>query len=122
MTLCCNACSWTDVSLNTKSNCVPVQMGHILPKNPESTSAISEEPGARTKGREQKAGYCTRPLHTMPPKGWANHPSGLTPGHTPTLTPYEEPGCPALVSEQAREPVVSSHSLLLQQEPQENLA
>ena len=50
-------------------------------KNPTTTS---EELGA-------KAGYCACPLHTAPPRGWANHlshPSGPTPGPTPTLTPY----------------------------------
>ena len=44
-----------------------------------------------------KAGYCARPLHTTPPKGWADHlshPASLTPGHTPTLTPYKEPALP----------------------------
>ena len=33
-------------------------------------------------------------LHSTPPKGWANHvshPSSLTPGYTPTLTPFKEP-------------------------------
>ena len=38
-----------------------------------------------------KAGYCACPLYSTPPKGWAkhlSHPSGQTPGHTPTLTPY----------------------------------
>ena len=34
------------------------------------------------------------PLYLLPPKKWAkhlSHPSSLTPGHTPTITPYEEP-------------------------------
>ena len=34
------------------------------------------------------------PLHLLPPKKWAkhlSHPSSLTPGHTPTITPYKEP-------------------------------
>ena len=41
-----------------------------------------------------KAEYWTCPLHTKPPEGWANylnHPSCLTLGHTPTLTPFKEP-------------------------------
>ena len=43
-----------------------------------------------------KAGHCTCPLHSAPPKGWADcpsHPSGLTHRHTPTLTPYKEQAC-----------------------------
>ena len=36
-----------------------------------------------------KAGYCPLPLHSTPPKGWAN-PSGPTPGHNPTLIPRKE--------------------------------
>ena len=43
-----------------------------------------------------KAGYCACPLHSAPPKGWADHlshPSGLTRRHTPTLTPYKEQAC-----------------------------
>ena len=42
----------------------------------------------------KKAGYCTCPLHTPPPNGWANclsYPSSLTPGHILTLRPYKEP-------------------------------
>ena len=44
-------------------------------------------------------------------------PSGPIPEPTPTLTPYKEPACPTLGSEQARETVTCAHSLLLQQEP-----
>ena len=46
------------------------------------------------------------PLHTTPPAGWAKHLSqlsGLTPGHTPTLTPCKEQACPTLGSEQTKE-------------------
>ena len=53
-------------------------------KRPKNPTATFEDPRA-------KAGYCTCPLHTTPPKRWANHlshPSGPTPGHTPALTPY----------------------------------
>ena len=38
-----------------------------------------------------KAEYCAFPLHSTPPKWGAkhlSHPSGLTPGHTPTFTPH----------------------------------
>lgn len=39
-----------------------------------------------------KAGYCACPLHTNTTRGVTNHlshPSSLTPGHIPTLTPWE---------------------------------
>lgn len=50
--------------------------------------------GAWSKNRMPgaKAGYCTCPLHTLPPKGWAkplSHTSSLTPEHTSTLAPYK---------------------------------
>ena len=44
----------------------------------------------------EKVEYCTYPLHTTPPKGWANHlshSSGLTTGHTPVLVAQS---CPTL--------------------------
>ena len=53
-------------------------------KRSKNPTATSEEQGA-------KAGYWACPLHTAPPKGWADHlspPSSPTPGHTPTFTPY----------------------------------
>ena len=59
-------------------------------KRPKNPAAAFEEP-------REKAGYCAHPLHTTSPKGWANHlnhPFGLTPGHTPTLTPYKEQAHP----------------------------
>ena len=69
------------------------QLGQIMDnktqKDQKNPTATSEEPGA-------KAGYCTCPLLTAQLKGWVNHlsyPSGLTPGPTLTLTPYEEPAC-----------------------------
>ena len=55
------------------------------------------------KSLEQKQGVGSKsrvlghgPLHTPPPKVWANHlshPSSLTPGHT--STPHKEQACPA---------------------------
>ena len=60
-----------------------------------------------------KAGYCTCPLNTLPPKGWAkllSHTSSLTPEHTSTLTPYKVQAPPSLQSRQARETVVCSLS------------
>ena len=53
-------------------------------------------PWSKNGGWGAKAGYCVRPLHTPPPKEWANHlsqPSGETPGHTPPLSPYKEQAC-----------------------------
>ena len=50
-----------------------------------------------------KAGYCTCPLHSTPPKSWAKHlsyPAGLTPGHNPSLTSCKEQTCPPSGSEQ----------------------
>ena len=44
-------------------------------KNPTTTS---EKPRA-------KAEYCACPLHPTQPKGWTNHLSHPTPGHSPTL-------------------------------------
>ena len=55
-------------------------------KTKKNPTATSDELGA-------KAGYSARPLHSTPPKGWADHlspPSSPTPGHTPTLTPCKE--------------------------------
>ena len=59
-------------------------------KKTKNPTATSEELGA-------KAGYCTCPLYTAPPKGWAkhlSHSSGPTPGPAPVLTPCKEPACP----------------------------
>ena len=108
VTLCCSACTWTNVSwsnkiqINYKGLKITVCMcswGKLwtkYKKRPKSPTAALEEPGA-------KAGHCACPLHTAPPKAWADHlshPSGPTPGHTPTLTPYKKQACP-LLSEQA---------------------
>ena len=84
-----------------------------IQKDQKKPTATSEEP-------EQKQGTAHAPLHTAPPKGWAehlSHPSGPIPGHTPTLTPYEESARPPF-REQARESVACSCSLWLQQGPQ----
>ena len=59
-------------------------------KDQKTPTAASEELGART-------GYCACLLHTTQSKRWASHPShpsGSTPGHTSTLTPCKEQGCP----------------------------
>ena len=61
-------------------------------KGQKNPTATSEEPGA-------KAGSCAGPLRSTPPKGRADHlshPSCLTPGRTPALTPCKEPAAPCL--------------------------
>ena len=66
-------------------------------KRPKNPTVTSEEPQAKARGQEQKAGHCACPQLTTPRKGWASHlshPSGLTPGRVPTLTPYKEPAWP----------------------------
>ena len=76
---CYNACTWTNISLSykiqriykrQKNNCGYAQLGQILDKrykkDQKNPTATSEELGA-------KAGYCERPLHSTPPKGWATH-------------------------------------------------
>ena len=108
----------------TKINYVHVQLGQILDKRFKETKKPSCQfwrVWSKSRRSGAKAGYCACPLHTMPPKGWANHlshPSGMTPGHTPTLTPYKEQARPHSGSKQAREPVVCSCYPLLQQAPQ----
>ena len=50
-----------------------------------------------------KAGFSACPLHTTPPENQAKHLCHLSspsPGHTPTLTLYNEPIRPSLASEQ----------------------
>ena len=67
-----------------------------------------------------KERYCACPLHSTPPKGWANylsHPSCQTPEHTPILLPYKEQACrPRGASEQGNLLLVLT-PLLLQQGP-----
>ena len=93
----------------TTNNCVMCRWYKFWTQRYKETKnpiATSEEPWAKT-------GYCTSPLHTTSPKEWAEHlsqPSGLTGGHTPTLTQHEKQSCPSALSgsKQAREPVVCS--------------
>ena len=74
---------------------VHVQLGQILDQKTKIPTAISEDPGAKTGCREQNRVLGMPPaLNTT--EGWVNHlshPSSLTPGHTPTLTPYKEWAC-----------------------------
>ena len=103
-TLGCSAGTWTDSSLSHKiqrnykglkiTECM-CSWGKLRTTRYEKTkkpTATSEDPGA--KAGWAKARYCARPLHTTPPKGWANHlscPSNSTPAPAPTLTLYKEP-------------------------------
>ena len=76
-----------------KNSCVHEQLGQIPEKRSRKTKKTQLP---LLKSLEQKTGHWACPLHTPPPKGWTNHlshPSGLTPGHTPTLTPYEKQVC-----------------------------
>ena len=98
---CCNACTWTHLSLSNKIQ--RNYMGQKITacmhswgkfwtkdkKRPKNPTANFEEPGAKTV-------YFVCPLHIPPTREWAkhlSHPSGPTPGHTPTLTPYKEQAC-----------------------------
>ena len=95
-------------------------------KRPESPTITSLEPRA-------KAEYCTCPLHTPPPKRWANHlsyPSGLTPGPIhPNLTPCKEhdwlpnptDSLPDPGRKQTRKPVVCTCSPLWSRGPNKAL-
>ena len=67
-----------------------------IQKDQKIPTTTSEEPGAKTRCWEQKQSTA-HALCTQHPKWWAEHlsyPSDLTPGHTPTLTPWKEPAYP----------------------------
>ena len=108
---CCNACTWTHLSLSNKRqrNCMGLKITACMcswgkfwtqkiQRDQKNPTATFEKAGAKTGCLEQKQGTaCTWPLHTTSPKGWAkllSQPSGPTPGHTPTLTPYKKQACP----------------------------
>ena len=77
-----------------------MQMGQILDK-------IQKD--QKPNGHPWRAWSKSRYQHTTPPQGWAkhlSHSSCLTPGHTPTLTPYKEPA-PQTPQQARREPVCS---------------
>ena len=62
-------------------------------KRPKKPNCHFRRARSKTWVSGAKAGYCARPLHATPPKGWAkhlSHPSGPTPGRTPALTRYKE--------------------------------
>ena len=117
-TLGCSAWSWTNISFGNKIQrnykglkiavCVHNwdKLGKIRNKNTKKKkqnpttnwkNQPNSHPTAMSKELGAKAGYCSCPLHTTPPKGWANHlsrPSDLTHGHTATLALYRESACP----------------------------
>ena len=67
-------------------------MGNKIQKDQKNPTAASEELEAKTGCQEQKQGTAQAPC-TQHRKGVGRTlkpPSGLTPGHTPTLTPYKE--------------------------------
>ena len=122
---CCNAFTWTDVSLSTKNNCVHVQLGQILDNRYKKTPK-AQLPFLKSWEQKQRVGsksrvLCMCPAHTTT-KGVGKPPKPrLQPD--PWTHPYPHPiqgtsSPPPSASEQAREPVVCSHSPLLQQGPQ----
>ena len=88
-------------------------------KKPKNPAAIFEEPGAKAEAPEQKqrlgskSRVLHRPLHTAPPKRWANHlgnPSDSTLGYAlPSLHLKTKPTTPSRIR-QAGEPVICSCS------------
>lgn len=111
-TLCCNPCTWTNVSSNNKIQrnlkglkilllaCVT---GANLWTRYKKTKiqlpllkSWEQRYGVRSKSRVSgKSRVLHMPLALSTTKGMPNHlshSSSLTLGHTPTLTPYKEPG------------------------------
>ena len=119
----CSAYTWTHLSSSNKIQrnwmrlSVTVCTGRGDKFWTKNTKRAKNSTATFEKSRA-KAGYCSCPLHTIPSKGWVDHlshPSGPTPGHTLTLTPYKEPVRPSLASKQRKH--MCSHSPLLQQGP-----
>ena len=114
-TLCCNACSWTNVSLNNKiqrnykglkiSVCMHSwgKLWTTRYKKTKNPSATSEEPGAKAGRPEQNQSTVHAPCtqhHQSGGQTTSATPPDPTPGPTPTLTPYKEPACPTSVNKQ----------------------
>ena len=92
-TFCCSAAMLAPGQMSpqttkykeTKNNCMPVHLGQILDKKIQRDQKAEF---SLLKSWEKKQDT-TCPLHTIPPKRWANHlshPSGLIPRH-----PYAHP-------------------------------
>lgn len=118
----CNACSWTYFfSRNKKGLKITACMhswgkyGPHIYKETKNPTATFEEPEENQGVRSKSSVLCMFPAHiTICSVGRASEPClQATLGHTPNISPSKEP---------AREPVVCSHSLLLQQGPQKSLA
>ena len=141
-TLCCSdcsACTWTNISWSNEiqrhSKGLKIsaylcswsklwarryKQNKTKQKTPNPTASC-EEPGAKAGCWKQKPRDWACPLHTTPPKGWADHlsyPSDPAPAPVPTLTLNKEPASPTSGSQQARETFACFHSLLMQQGPQ----
>ena len=95
----------------TKNSCVLGQSstnsGQKIQRDQENQLPLLRNLERKQGSQEQKQFtlHICMPLHTIPPKRWANnlsHPSGLTPGHIPTLTPYEEQACSPRGASKAR--------------------
>ena len=80
----------------TKNDCVHAQLeqiSHERYKEVEKPNCYFCRAFNKISGLRTKAEYCTGPLQTPPPNGRVkhlSHPSGPTPGHCGTLTPYKE--------------------------------
>ena len=107
-TLCCNACTWTSLleqqnakkkkkKYRTKNNCMHMQLDQILdPQNSKTKKSSWQLWGAWSKNRASgaKAEYGTHPLHSTPPRGWADHPSHPHPHPIQeTSLPYHQGSC-----------------------------
>ena len=89
--LCCSAGTWTHLSSSHKiqRNCMGLKITLCTHSWGKFWTKETQGAWSKSRGLGAKAGYCACPLHTPPPKGWADHqshPSSPTPGHTLTLT------------------------------------
>ena len=102
MLQCCRASTWTHLSssnkiqrnyMGLKITACKLQLGQILDKRYKETKKPNchfWRVWSKSRGLGAKAGYCTCPLHTTPPKRWAkhlSHPSGR-PLDTPLPSPH----------------------------------
>ena len=103
-TLCCSACTWTNVSSsnkiqrNYKGLKITVCM-HSWDKLWKTRYKKTKNPTATSEVWGAKAGYCACILHTAPPRGWAEHLSH-PPSRPLDLTPFKGPAHHPLRSEQ----------------------
>ena len=99
-TLCCSICTWQMFPSNkiqriykglkiTAWMCSWGNLWTIRYKKTEKTQMLLMKKLEQKQDIGSKSRDCPFPLHSTPPKGWAN-PSGPTPRHNPTLTPHKE--------------------------------